>query len=122
MAEDEVALLDLTRAILEAQGYTVLTAKTGEEALSVASSNHGPIRLLLTDIVLSGRMNGIEVASRLRAERPETNILYMSGYSEALTLRREAQPTEALLEKPFTAHALRTAVAQILADSTANCR
>ena len=115
VVEDEIALAELTRAVLERQGYSVLAANSAEEALNLARSHQGPIQLLLTDIILRGRMDGFELASQLRAERPETKILYMSGYSDALnSSRREVDPNAILIEKPFTTQELRAKVSEIL--------
>jgi len=115
LVEDEIALAELTRTVLERQGYSVLAANSGEEALNLARSHQGPIQLLLTDIILRGRMDGFELASIFRTERPEMNVLYMSGYSDALNSpRREIDPNATLLEKPFTTQELRAKVGEIL--------
>ncbi|MBZ5654301.1 MAG: PAS domain S-box protein [Acidobacteriia bacterium] len=115
VVEDEAALAELTRTVLERQGYSVLAANSGEEALNLARSHQGSIQLLLTDIILRGRMDGFELASLFHAERPGMKVLYMSGYSDALNSpRREVDPNATLLEKPFTTQELRAKVSEIL--------
>src|SRR5277367_167427 len=81
VVEDEVNLRRLARQYLEKQGYTVLEAVDGSAAINISSSYPGPIHLLLTDVIMPG-MNGKELAQRLTALRPETRVLYMSGYTE----------------------------------------
>jgi CheY-like chemotaxis protein len=79
LVEDEPAVRSLTRQVLQEQGYTVLEAPGGAEALDVASRHGGPIHLLLTDVSMP-EMSGLELARRLRERRPETRVLFMSGY------------------------------------------
>ena len=77
--DDDANVLDVVREILEAEGYGVLKALNGEEALRVAQAHPGPIALLLTDVVMPG-LSGPEAAQRLRATRPDTKVLFMSGF------------------------------------------
>ncbi len=80
LVEDEESLRTLTRAILEQNGYTVLEASGGKEALEMARLHSGPIDLLLTDMVMPG-MNGHAVARSLAQIHPETKVVYISGYA-----------------------------------------
>ncbi len=96
LVEDENGIRILTKAFLEQQGYSVLVAASGREALALANSYSEKIDLLLTDVIMPG-MRGTELAGRLQAERPEMQVLYMSGYPE-----EEIPDVDvAFLEKPF---------------------
>ena len=116
VVEDEKPLAEMTQAALRDSGYTVLLAGNGEEAVSVARSHAGPIDLLLTDVVLSAGISGVELAADLRALRPEIKVIYMSGYSDVL-VKAEADVGSGavLLEKPFNVEALRATVKKELA-------
>ncbi|XVV14150.1 ATP-binding protein [Actinoplanes sp. CA-131856] len=110
VVEDEAALRDVAGRILSGAGYQVLKAECGVQALDVASRHSGQIDLLLSDVVMPG-MLGKELAERLVRERPDTRVLYMSGYAQpVLHSQGTLDPGVALLEKPFTADDLLTAV------------
>ncbi|MGE5204650.1 MAG: PAS domain S-box protein [Chlamydiota bacterium] len=111
VVEDEKPLAEMTQAALRDSGYTVLLASNGEEAVNVARSHAGPIDLLLTDVVLSAGISGVELAAHLRVLRPEIKVIYMSGYSDVL-VKAEADVGSGavLLEKPFNVEALRATV------------
>jgi len=114
VVEDQEALREMIREVLEEQGYTVLEASAGEEALAVAREHRGPIHLLLTDVVMP-RMSGRELAERLASVRPETRALYMSGYSNGtISDRGMLAEGAALIEKPFTTESLARAVRETL--------
>lgn len=81
LVEDEDVVRSLARQILEQAGYRVLEARRGEEALSLCAVYEHPIQLLLTDVVMP-ETSGREVADRLCAIRPETKVLFMSGYTD----------------------------------------
>jgi PAS domain S-box-containing protein len=102
VVEDEALVRDVTHAMLQRRGYTVLVAHDGDHALRVAADHIGPIDLLLTDVVMP-RANGRRVAERLQLLRPEVRVLYMSGYTEdAIVHHGVLEPGIVLLEKPFT--------------------
>jgi two-component system cell cycle sensor histidine kinase/response regulator CckA len=110
VVEDEAALRDVAGRILSGAGYQVLKAECGTAALDVAARHSGHIDLLVSDVVMPG-MLGKELAERLVRERPETRVLYMSGYAQpVLHSQGTLDPGVALLEKPFTADDLLTAV------------
>ncbi|SNY35490.1 ATP-binding protein [Paractinoplanes atraurantiacus] len=110
VVEDEAALRDVAARILSGAGYQVLKAECGTQALDVASGHSGQIDLLLSDVVMPG-MLGKELAERLVRERPDTRVLYMSGYAQpVLHSQGTLDPGVALLEKPFTADDLLAAV------------
>jgi hypothetical protein len=81
VVEDEKAVRDLTVRILQQLGYTILTAGNGEEALEISRAHAGAIDLLLTDVVMPN-MSGRQLADNLQAGRPDTKVLYLSGYTE----------------------------------------
>jgi two-component system cell cycle sensor histidine kinase/response regulator CckA len=106
MVEDDETVGRVTRSMLSDLGYDVLAAAQGEEALEIAAHHPRPIDLLLTDVVMPG-MRGPEVANRLLAIRPETRVVFMSGYAEELLLNQAAvQETALFLPKPFTSSTL----------------
>jgi CheY-like chemotaxis protein len=101
LAEDEPAVRSLVRQVLEAAGYRVLEAASGEEALRVAERHGGRIELLITDVVMPN-MNGRELAQVLRTRRAETRVLYMSGHTEDVVVKKEVIETGSnFLAKPF---------------------
>ncbi len=102
IVEDEEALLQVTRRILARNGYQVITAADGREALRVARDHQGDIQLLITDVVMP-HMLGKDVAEQVRAVRPEVDVLFMSGYAQpVLTSQGRIDPDVALVEKPFS--------------------
>ncbi len=114
VAEDEDLLRQLAVRTLRARGYVVLEASDGAEALQVAEEHEGPIDLLVTDMVMMN-MGGYELAKRLQAARPETRVLFVSGYSEQVFNPQGTIPVAApLLQKPFTSHKLLETIRQIL--------
>ncbi|NJN95519.1 MAG: response regulator [Anaerolineales bacterium] len=82
LVEDEASVRILARRILEMNGYTVLDASNGSEALQVCAQQTGPIHMLVTDVVMPGGLNGRELAERLQSLRPGLKTLYMSGYTD----------------------------------------
>ena len=118
LVEDEEMLRRVACEVLEAQGYTVLVASNGQEAVQTAAQHAGPIDLLLTDVVMPG-MSGRVVADRLAASRPETKVLFMSGYTDgAIAHHGVLEPGMAYLAKPFTVGTLSARVREVL-DGTA---
>jgi nitrogen-specific signal transduction histidine kinase len=114
LAEDEDGVREMVAEFLESRGYHVLTGSDGAVALCRAEEYAGPIHLLLTDVVMPV-MNGPELVDRLKRERPETRVLFMSGYTPDPTLVEGARPGEVvLIRKPFALDALAHAVRDIL--------
>jgi CheY-like chemotaxis protein len=112
LVEDEDALRELTRNILENSGYTVLEAERPDKAVEIALRHSGPIHLLLTDVVMPG-MNGRVLAVNLAPIRPEMKVVYMSGYT-GFTHPGLADSEVALLPKPYTRDALLRKLHEVL--------
>ncbi|HTE19107.1 MAG TPA: PAS domain S-box protein, partial [Armatimonadota bacterium] len=81
LVEDEEMVRGLVRTVLQMNGYTVLEAINGQEALAFATAHPGPIHVLLTDVVMPGGLTGPAVAAQLSALRPGLKVLFMSGYT-----------------------------------------
>jgi two-component system, cell cycle sensor histidine kinase and response regulator CckA len=114
VVEDETTVRELARELLEMNGYTVLEATHGQEALRICRTHDGPIHLMLTDVVMP-HMNGNELADTLAPLRPGMKILYMSGYGEeSAVLRPIVRSTTTFLRKPFTPDALAEKVRALL--------
>jgi PAS domain S-box-containing protein len=114
LVEDEEGVRKMVRAALERCGYTVLVAASGPEALEASRGHEGSIGVLITDMVMRG-MNGRELAVALADERPETAILYMSGYPGDTLQTTGALTGEAdFLQKPFAPIVLTAKVREIL--------
>jgi PleD family two-component response regulator len=80
VVEDEPAVREIASAILRELGYRVVEATDGEEALRVFGANATSIDLLLTDVVLPGKVGGREMAERIKSVRPDMRVMFMSGY------------------------------------------
>ncbi|HEX3132888.1 MAG TPA: response regulator, partial [Planctomycetota bacterium] len=109
LVEDNAAVLELTRDALRNQGYQVLSAGDGDEALRVMQSHPGAIDLLLTDLVLPG-FNGQTLAVRLRAVRPNLTVIFSSGYSADAFQPTAEMSNAGFLAKPYTIDELVRAV------------
>jgi len=106
VVDDEPSIRTLVTAILQPLGYTMLEAGDGAEALQISDSRAGRIDILLTDVIMPG-MNGRELAAMITAKRPETRIIYMSGYTDnAIAQHGVLDPKIVLIEKPITADKL----------------
>ncbi|MFZ0734601.1 MAG: PAS domain S-box protein [Candidatus Sulfotelmatobacter sp.] len=102
IAEDEPDLRELTRIFLEVYGYKVLTAASAELAIQTAENFPDPIHLLLTDVIMPG-MSGSQLAERIQTRRPETRIVYMTGYTDDMVVQHKVlEPGVRLLQKPFS--------------------
>jgi hypothetical protein len=114
VVEDEEALREVTERIFTRNGYQVVTAADGPEALHIARHHDGEIHLLVTDVVMP-HMLGKEVADRIRAIKPEVEVLYMSGYARpVLASQGRLDPGVALVEKPFSETDLLRTAGQLL--------
>jgi two-component system, cell cycle sensor histidine kinase and response regulator CckA len=115
LAEDEPMLCEIVRFQLEKAGYTVLEAHDGKEALVVAQNHTGKIDLLLTDVLMTGGTNGLELAAHIGPTRPELKVLYMTGYTaDVIDAKGVANVQDKVLQKPFTAVSLRNKIREVL--------
>jgi PAS domain S-box-containing protein len=114
LVEDAAPLRGLTRRLLEDCGYTVLDSGDPAEAIRIAGQHKGPLPLMITDVVMPG-FSGPVLAERLAAARPETRVLYTSGYADDAVVQHGVfGPDCAFLEKPFTRDALVRKVRELL--------
>ena len=117
VAEDEDAVRRIACRILTGEGYRVLEAGDGEEALAVLATHDGPVDLLLTDVVMP-RLGGRDLATRVAASERSIRVLYMSGYTDDEVLRRSFEGEEAILiRKPFTRETLLRRVREALDEA-----
>jgi signal transduction histidine kinase len=116
LAEDDAVLRRLTARILTAQGYHVLEASDGVDALRVADKHTGTLDLLTTDMVMPS-MGGHDLANELSARRPGLKVLFVSGYTDDAVGRGELQPGDAFLQKPVDPRMLARKVRQLLDES-----
>jgi two-component system, cell cycle sensor histidine kinase and response regulator CckA len=113
VVEDEATLRELTRRLLQRQGYTVLVAANAEEALQICDENV-QIDVVLTDVVMPGT-SGPELIRQLAARRPGVKIVYMSGYTEdAIVHHGVLNPGIAFINKPFSSDALGRKIRDVL--------
>ena len=120
LVEDEAVVRALAQDILVMNGYTVLAAAHGPEALAISERHKGPIHLMLTDVVMP-YMNGRELYERLAPSRPQTKVLYMSGYADSGIVHGGAiVPGTAFIPKPFTPEALAAKVREVLGGARNN--
>ncbi|HEV2805262.1 MAG TPA: ATP-binding protein [Chthoniobacterales bacterium] len=114
VVEDEEIVRELVCEVLEHQGYNVLCACDGIEALNLADGFDGDIHLLVTDVIMP-HMNGHELAVKLSALRPDMKVLYVSGYSDNdIGDHGTLDPRHELLQKPFTPQTLARKIRDVL--------
>jgi two-component system cell cycle sensor histidine kinase/response regulator CckA len=114
LVEDQAEVRNLVRRVLEARGYHVLEAASGQDALRLIVQYVGAIDLLLTDLMMPG-MTGREVALLLAPAHPKMKVLYLSGYTdESIVPHGLLEPGSAFLPKPFSAEALARKIRAVL--------
>jgi len=114
VVEDESTVRNLVRLVLARNGYRVLEAVNGKQALELSQHHRGEIPLMITDVVMP-EIGGQQLAQELAALRPRMKVLYVSGYTENAMMRQGILDSEiAFLQKPFTMEALLQRVRQLL--------
>jgi PAS domain S-box-containing protein len=113
LVEDEEAVRSVAARVLGNQGYTIVQAANGEEALGRLDEFEGKIDLILTDVVMPD-MGGLELTGRVHERRPDLKVLYMSGYAEGDKLQPKMHSEHSFLQKPFSAESLTLKVREVL--------
>lgn len=114
LVEDEESVRQLVRETLESKGYRVVQAENGEAGLLAAAKLDATIDLVISDVVMPG-MSGRELVQELLKIRPETRVLYLSGYTEdTIVSEGSIESGTAFLQKPFTLHNLLKKVREVL--------
>jgi PAS domain S-box-containing protein len=113
VVEDEPAVRNLVRAVLERKGYVVLVAQDGAAALDLVHKHTGVIHVLLTDMVMPG-MNGRDLAALVRTRRPTIKVVFMSGYTADVPTELGTEGGPAFLSKPFNERALTSKLREVL--------
>jgi signal transduction histidine kinase len=114
VVEDEEAVRSVVSRLLESEGYKVLQAEDGNEALGLIERSDGSIDLVITDVAMP-TMNGRELAARIRTLRPKLPVLFISGYTDDEMVRRGLiEPDSPFLSKPFSPEALTAKVRLLL--------
>jgi len=124
LVEDEAAVRESARQFLAQNGYTVLEAANGEDALRVSKDHAGAIHLMISDVVMP-KMGGARLAELLLADRPAMKVLFVSGYAEKTVLRHgNIDVTIRFLQKPFSLKMLGRKIREVLeavsGDTTAS--
>ena len=120
LVEDEDMVRNLAKDILEDYGYSVLIAANGGEGLRVCREFDGDIHLIITDVVMP-QMSGPEMAESVQVLRPETSVLYMSGFTDDAVVRHGVLTDDmCFIQKPFSAESLAFKVREILDNNPAN--
>ena len=115
VVDDDAWVRVLARDVLAGEGYRVLEASDGQDAIRVAALHPGPIHLLLTDVVMPG-MNGCELAAGLSALLPGVKVMFMSAYDRDFLVARGLTPSGPVITKPFTIEYLARRVQMVLGD------
>jgi DNA-binding response OmpR family regulator len=114
LVEDAPLIRAIVAEELAFQGFEVCEAETGDQAAALVENPPTAFRLLITDIHMPGRLNGIAVARLMRRHYPSVPIIYTSGRPDVLNALRPLGPKEALVPKPFTLSELMPIVHQLL--------
>lgn len=114
LVDDEPALLEIAASFLEEMGYDVLQAKDAVQALRMVEQ-HPDIDLLVTDVIMPGAVNGVELVRRVREQSPKTKVIFTSGFpTDALAERSGTNIDGPLLQKPYQRAELAAIVRRVL--------
>lgn len=114
LVEDDEQVRELARAVLARQGYEIITAASGHDAIALLDGHEGTVDLLLTDVVMP-EMSGRDLLDRLAETRPDLRVLYMSGYSDDVIAHRGVIDEGVnFIQKPFAVQALAARVREVL--------
>ncbi len=114
IAEDDIGLLKIAERILKSKGYTILSAHNGEDALKIAEQYPHSIHLLLSDVVMP-KLNGNELAKKIKSLYPEIRVIFMSGYTnDIIDNHGVLKPGLKFIEKPFLSEDLERIVREVL--------
>ncbi len=114
LVEDEPAVRQSEREFLLLNGYLVLEASDGEDALHLVAGFNGPIHLMISDVVMP-RIGGAKLAERLRSLKPDLKVLFVSGYAEATVLRQGGiDLSTSFLQKPFSLKTLARKIREVI--------
>jgi PAS domain S-box-containing protein len=115
LVEDQAKVRAMVKRVLQGHGYRVLEARHGNEALQICLQSQEPIHLILTDVVMPGGISGRELVDRVKPLLPKTKVIYMSGYTNDVTVRHGVlHSTINFLQKPFAPNILLTKVREVL--------
>jgi CheY-like chemotaxis protein len=120
LVEDADSVRELARDWLMASGYTVLEADCPEDALQISRTYPSPVHLLVTDVIMPG-MNGPALARKVMRERPETKLLYVSGYTGFID-QKNIDPEAPIVPKPFTRDSLLSKLREVLSGEVESLR
>jgi PAS domain S-box-containing protein len=102
LVEDDDSVRELAREILEMNGYEVVEASNGVEALGVFEAHAGTVDMMVTDLVMP-QMGGRDLATKLTGDHPDLKVLYLSGYTDSVVMQQGMlDPGSYFLQKPFT--------------------
>jgi two-component system, cell cycle sensor histidine kinase and response regulator CckA len=114
LVDDQEMVREMTRSVLDEEGYQVLVAADGDEALRLSEAFSGAIDLVITDVVMPG-LSGPETVDRVRAVRPDARVIFVSGYTaDALGEKSNLGPGTRFLQKPFKPDELAATVRAVL--------
>jgi len=113
VVEDEDEIRDMVSEYLQQNGYTVLHARNGREALEITHRYKGLIHILITDVVMP-ELGGRELAEQIKRSRPRTKVLFTSGYLDTMVDDKPADQQVAILQKPFALNILASKIREIL--------
>ena len=114
LVEDDDAVRDCAKEMLDSLGFNLLVARSASEAMQISREYKGPIQLVLTDVVMPG-IGGSQLAAELQKERPDARFLFMSGYTDDAMLRQGILHSSApFLQKPFSLRGIAKKVGQVL--------